>query len=141
MRKNKKKKTIQYSKNVNLQLDSEDILEFLDFLKVAESNKIYCASANKIKRQLHELVLSRIECREPKPFIQDTEDFLMQVVDDKMVKIALEADRMKSASSLVPHAIGEIMRVGPTNTVTKMGEIVSGQATGTDDVESSKESK
>lgn len=88
MRKNKKKKTIQYSKMVSLQLEAEDILEFLDFLKVAENNDIRCASASKIKKQLHELVISRIECREPKVIIHDYDDIVQIFDEKKMQKLA-----------------------------------------------------
>ena len=113
----------EFKNRIELQLNADEILEFIDFLKVAENNGVRCASATRIKKQMHEFVLARIEGREPKPIIQDTEDFLMQVVDDRMVKMALHED--KFTASQTAHAIGEIMKVPATNSIQNIGNLVA----------------
>lgn len=72
------KKTKNKFKNmVELQLNPNEILEFLDFLKVAESGGLHCSSAVKIKNQLHEFVVSRIEGRNPKAYVVSTDDLAL----------------------------------------------------------------
>lgn len=96
MKKNKNK----FKNTIELQLRSEEILEFLDFLKVAESGGLRCSSATKIKSQLHEFVIARIEGRNPKAYVVSTDDLVALMDEKTLQKLAFDPDGVSTNTEL-----------------------------------------
>ena len=96
----KKQKNNKFKNTVELQLGSEEILEFLDFLKVAESGGLRCSSATKIKSQLHEFVISRIEGRNPNAYVVSTDDLVALMDQKNLQKLAFDPDGTSTNTAL-----------------------------------------
>jgi len=96
----KKTKNNKFKNTVELQLGSEETLEFLDFLKVAESNGLRCSSATKVKSQLHEFVVARIEGRNPKAYVVSTDDLVALMDQKNLQKLAFDPDGVSTNTAL-----------------------------------------
>lgn len=127
----KKTKNNKFKNTIELQLGSEEVLEFLDFLKVSESNGLRCSSATKIKSQLHEFVVARIEGRNPKAYVASTDDLISLMDQKSLQKLAFtdafakkEADYEKYKGA-APQEIVDTMNPPPAEINVSPGQVQS----------------
>lgn len=94
MKKNKK-----FKNKIEISMTAPEVLELLNFLSyVRDDKESWCPAAGKLNHQLYELVISRIEGRDPKPFIKTTEDVVMEIDQKKLQKLAFTPSAVDKAT-------------------------------------------
>jgi hypothetical protein len=91
MKKNKKNKN-----KIELNMNASDLLEFLNFLQyVKEDKEAWCNAAGKVQAQIRELVISRIEGRNPRVVLD--ENTVLSVDAEKLTKLAFKKTGLDNA--------------------------------------------